>query len=642
MLFVDYVLKFLLLLFKGFSKKLRLVFCQLMAALFLLSLLVSPLSVRAAMMPVDPCYSPLEMAALFSNMKRKPSFDEKITEKDKQYKAKDKLLDKVDEKISEIWNEDMFNILDADNLLFKCPCGVGTDEEYTIGIPKIDGRECCTDCGNCGNRDEVGKKAGKKDKLTTVAGLLSSYMDNEQTGWDCEKDDDGEWGRNMPCRDWQTAEDMIFQSKGKIDKRFCGEYTTNSSDCETFLRRLVSAYKQKRALKEQMEALETAVDDLREQKANAEIYGTSEEDESGTICTHCLADLRDLYKPSAGEIFGNVLTTGLGVGLSVLGVKAARRASDRTNELLALQGHPAQNNFGWSLAGANLGFPYIHRGIAGLTQSNASRGGFGCSPTSSPHGHPHPMMQQQYQMQQQQMMRQYQMQSMMGGNLPFFNPMAQFQVQMSPYGSPYGGSPYGSPFPNPMAQFQMQAGGNPFGALFGSPYGNPAFQFQMQGNPYGNPMAQFQMQGNPYGNPMMPGMNPMMPGMNPMMPGMNPMMPGMNPMFNQQSQYAMQQMQMQMQVQQAYMAQQMSMQQDQMKRYQVISGLMGEMQKIRMQINMVASGGVGSWPAGHTQIAGLTGTPGAPGSGPGHSSATPPPPSSSGSDSGDLPIIQSR
>ena len=80
--------------------------------------------------------------------------------------------------------------------------------------------------------------------------------------------------------------------------------------------------------------------------------------------------------------------------------------------------------------------------------------------------------------------------------------------------------------------------------------------------------------------------------------GMNPQ--AMAQMQAQQQQYAnymkfqQTQMQAQIQAQQAWLQHQQSVQQDYMQRQQVIGGLTQEMYKIQQQIQMVASGGVGS------------------------------------------------
>ena len=222
--------------------------------------------------------------------------------------------------------------------------------------------------------------------------------------------------------------------------------------------------------------MQAEIEELYMQQEEEEITGESDEDEGSGICLDCLEELRDMNKPGWGEIAGNTLMTGLGVGLSVFGIRAARRAQNRANDLLALQGFPAENNFGYSLAGASLGLPFIQRGIYGLTQGNAAAGGYGCSHTANPYAMHNPMM--QHQMMQQQ----YQMQAM---GYPFGGYGSPFQMQMQGnplaglFGNPFGG--YGSPF-------QMQMQGNPLAGLFGGvPYGGfgggSPFQLQMQGNP---------------------------------------------------------------------------------------------------------------------------------------------------------------
>ena len=145
-------------------------------------------------------------------------------------------------------------------------------------------------------------------------------------------------------------------------------------------------------------------DDIRElekqqsRKKLAEIrrkHGLDSDDdtEAGNLdCPECayLEKLRELNKPTTGQIIGNSLLAIAGVGLSVYGVREARRSQDSANELLALQGLPAESNFGHSLAGASLGFPFISRGIYGLSRGNMSAGGYACSPSPSYYSQPSP------------------------------------------------------------------------------------------------------------------------------------------------------------------------------------------------------------------------------------------------------------
>ena len=548
----------------------------------------------ATVLPVDPCYSPLEIAALFSaNRGGKPSLKSQITKKNKLLKKKDKELQRLlngsdyDEGI-EGHKMKLRNSLDSKKLVIK------------------------------------GNYRGSTDKISRVARGLTNYMESRQGEWNCEKEARAANDYGAQCRPWQ--DDEYFGSNGNINPGFCADYASeNQKDCEDALTALKRGYLRVHRIENQIREATVSRDELEDRQWEIEHGEESDEEETGgrPICIDCLQDIRALNKPSGGQIFGNALTMGLGAALSVFGVREARRSASSANELLALQGHPARNNFGYSMAGLSAGFPFMAKGLHGLTQANAAGGGYGCSQTSSPYAPMNPMMAAQM---RQHQMQQMQFQGMMGGS-PYAmggNPMMQFQMQnpLAMGGNPYamGGNPYAAMGGNPMMQFQMQnplaMGGNPYAAMGG----NPMMQFQMQnplamgGNPYamgGNPMMQFQMQnplamggspyamgGSPYamgGNPYAMGGNPYAMGGNPYAMGGNPMMqmPGMNPAFSTQySQQAIQQMKMQIQMQKAHFAQQQSAQQEWMQRKIRIGHLVQEIHKIKLQINLESMGGI--------------------------------------------------
>ena len=625
--------------------------------IFFLFLSLSPLCLSASMIPIDPCHDPLEIAALFSNMQEpKNTLESQIEKKEKQWEKYEKAVKNLKEGYDEdsgikAYTDNLALSLNGDDLDLRQKCHASAGSEV-IKVWASRGRggagaECNFSLPDPADKNKKIEHTGtlqkKKERARKVAEELVSYMAESKDEWGCDKKDYDENYLN-DCRKWQAESDnneletRYFDSDGKIYKAFCADYADNPGDCQQALDDLKEIYDKVEEREKIKARLKSDIRALKEQQSEKELSGESEEQHAGPQpCWDCVERYRDLNSPGFGEIAGNTLLTALGVGLSVVGVREGRRAQTRANEMLALQGMPAQNHLGYSLAGASIGFPFIQNGIAGLTQSNASRGGYGCSHTASHHASMHPMMRQQMMMQQQMMM-------MQGGANPFAmspygNPMAQFQMNnpfgmQSPYGNPMAqfqmNNPFGmqSPYGNPMAQFQMN---NPFGMQ--SPYGNPMAQFQMNNpfgmqSPYGNPMAQFQMN-NPFGMQS---------------PYGNSMMPGMNPMYSTQySQQAMQQMQMQMQIQQAVAAQQQSVMQDQMQRRVVIGGLMQEMHKIQAQIQLVASGGVtslagsGSLSAGLT-IGSITGnsslTGGVGGGGPQHNPTTAPAAAPSG---GDLP-----
>ena len=94
------------------------------------------------------------------------------------------------------------------------------------------------------------------------------------------------------------------------------------------------------------------------------------------LCVECLSDIRGALAPSLWQRFGSGLSLALGLGLSVAGVKEARRS--RVNQLLALQGMSAENDGINSVLGAGLGVPLIAQGLDGLSQTIAPE--YVCSP----------------------------------------------------------------------------------------------------------------------------------------------------------------------------------------------------------------------------------------------------------------------
>ena len=588
---------------------------------FFLFLSLSPLWLSATMIPIDPCHDPLEIAALFSNQQQPQNTLASQIEKKEQLLEKHKeglkMLKKGfdDDSGVESYTRDLANSLDTDDLDLRqrCHATAGSDVIKAWASRGTRGAECkfsIPDPADTTKKiEQIGTLQKKKERKRKVAEELASYMEEPKDDWGCEdRDEDEDENYLNNCRKWQAESDndeldaRYFDKAGTIYKAFCADYADNPSDCQQALDDLKDIYEQIQQRKDLMAQLKSDIRSLRSQQHDKEMKELSgeadEEQQAGEPCWKCWEDQRDMNKPSWGEIAGNTLTTGLGVALSVLGVREGRRAQTKANEMLALQGHPAQNHAGYSFAGASFGFPLIQNGIAGLTQANASRGGFGCSQTASHHASMNPMMQQQ--MMQQQMM----MQQQWGANNPYGmagNPLAQFQMN-NPFANAYG-------MGNPLAQFQMN---NPFANAYGM--GNPLAQFQMN-NPFanaygmGNPLAQFQVN-NPFANAYGMAGNPLAQFQvnNPFaMASGNPMMTNMNPMYStQHSQQAMQQMQMRMQIQQAYMAQQQSVMQEQMQRGQVIGGLMQEMQKIQAQIRLVASGGVTSLAGSGSLSAGLS------------------------------------
>ena len=556
------------------------------------------------------CLSPIEMAALFSKKGGDgASYKSKIRKRNKGISNIEKQIEKIEENI-EKKREKAAEVL--------------SNFTGTLNSDKL-------------RKHHTDYLQYNEENYSDPIGLIENYVSERSDSFaGCPNQKNK---REAKCYDWQlnkegNRKNPLFKAKGKIKPGFCDDRAHNAGECKEQLKDTMKAYdnlekyekkwRDKIAdLEKKIEEYENDIETFEDEKLEAE-FGDGEEDETEAsgLCLQCLKEVRRATGPSGWQRLGSGLTAALGVGLSVFGIREARRAQRSTNELLALQGFPAENNFGYNLAGASLGYPLVAQGLYGLSRGGMSRGGYGCSSTASPYGSMNPMMQQM------------QYQAMGGGMNPFgggvfgngINPMMQAQFQSM---NPFGGM-------NPMMQMQFQSmnpfsgGMNPFGGgVFGNGI-NPMMQAQFQSmNPFGgmNPMMQMQFQSmNPFGG----GTNPFGGGN---WGGINT-----NPWGGGGNNWAMQQMQMQMQMrmqmQQAWMAKQQAAAQDWMQRQQVIGHLSQQLMQIQSQIQMVMSGGT-------TGIPGVSGTGGlTPGGtsigGPTHTPVTTPSPT--GTQGSDPPI----
>ena len=241
--------------------------------------------------------------------------------------------------------------------------------------------------------------AFKGDNADTIAERIASYMEEKQKPADwvdiCENTDaDADF---IDCESWQKDQSQIkkyFGSQGYVKDKICEADFIDSEKgkalCEDNLEWLEVLYKNIEEYEELEDEFKDDIKELEKQQSRkklAEIrrkHGLDSDDdtEAGNLdCPECayIEKLRELNKPTTGQIIGNSLLAVAGVGLSVYGVREARRSQDSANELLALQGLPSESNFGHSLAGASLGFPFISRAMYGLSRGNMSAGGYACS-----------------------------------------------------------------------------------------------------------------------------------------------------------------------------------------------------------------------------------------------------------------------
>ncbi|MCY4512352.1 MAG: hypothetical protein OXB86_01535, partial [Bdellovibrionales bacterium] len=189
------------------------------------------------------------------------------------------------------------------------------------------------------------------------------------------------------CKKWQKKK--YFRRKGRVkDNTFCSAFASNKKDCKKAfdgIRKEIGTISKLEARRKKLEESLTQWEDKQFEAQFSEDEDESETEAGSLFCTKCLADLRSAAGPGPWQRFGSGLSIALGAGLSAFGVGEARRSQDATNQLLALQGMPAENNFGYSMAGLSLGYPLMSKGLADL-----SRGSFACGRTPSPYPRPYP------------------------------------------------------------------------------------------------------------------------------------------------------------------------------------------------------------------------------------------------------------
>ncbi|MCY4512351.1 MAG: hypothetical protein OXB86_01530 [Bdellovibrionales bacterium] len=184
------------------------------------------------------------------------------------------------------------------------------------------------------------------------------------------------------CAPWQNPplSRQFFKSNGRIRaKAFCRIYSHNPRECRELLKDLRKALERVQKVDNSLQRLEARLSSL-EQEQEDEEFERSISDEGETeargFCLECFSDLRGALAPSSWQRFGSGLSLALGLGYSVAGVKEARRS--RVNQLLALQGMPAENDGINSVLGAGLGVPLVAQGLDGLSQTIAPE--YVCSP----------------------------------------------------------------------------------------------------------------------------------------------------------------------------------------------------------------------------------------------------------------------
>ena len=176
------------------------------------------------------------------------------------------------------------------------------------------------------------------------------------------------------CPDWKKHE--AFRPNGQVSASFCDTYASDKRACKRALQKMKRlANKIARAQKN----LEKKEDERWEER-----YGEGsdeEKTESGGLCFDCLKRALEASRPSAGQQIGNALSILAGAGISAVGYNMGRRAQyDANMQRIDRGGYAARNDL-YSFAGARAGFPFVHRGIYGMTRVGDPAGGWSCSPS---------------------------------------------------------------------------------------------------------------------------------------------------------------------------------------------------------------------------------------------------------------------
>ena len=184
-------------------------------------------------------------------------------------------------------------------------------------------------------------------------------------------------------KDWQN--DKAFGRNGRVNKSFCKRHAKDKRECRRALAGIEEALDELDWLKDRLKQTQRQ---LRDKEMSME--DTNKKTQAALPCVGCqnIERLRSMNRQLSGsQMLGNFLSIGVGAVGSYWGIKEARRSQALANEWAGLQGFRPKDNFGYSFAAGSVGVPFIARGIRGLIQGNASRGGYACSPTLPPYNH---------------------------------------------------------------------------------------------------------------------------------------------------------------------------------------------------------------------------------------------------------------
>ena len=612
---------------------------------FLFVISVLPLELFAV------CLHPLEELALLHGKPKHTSLKTQMEQTRKQLDALEERVEKLEDKIGEI-KIDLKNSLDDSHFTTQ-----KVKKAYNEAYPKTPPRT-----------DEKINNLGSEIKDSAISSI-SGYMEGQDDSWD---------KAGMPWyhdEDHETANSVAeyFKRNGQItERKFCDKYATSSTkrDCIKSIKNLERYYKELSRLVKIGEEKEEFYSRLEDEQFDRDIGLSDEEDtEANPLCFECLDELRELDKPTTGQVVGNILSVVAGGALSYYGYRAGKREARTLNDLRIRQGYDPTGSGGLSWAGASLGLPFIANGVYGLVGGNSQFGSYACHPgmfggAAQAYG---PFSYGGFPGGYGGFSGAYggfpggyggfpgayggiQFGGFPGGYGGF--PGAYGGIQFGGFPGGYGGFPGGyggfpgayggiqfGGFPGGYGGFPGAYGGIQFGGFPGGYGGFPGAYGGIQFGGFPGAYGGIQFGGVPGGYGGVPGGYGGFPGAyGGIQFGGVPGIPGAGAMYQQQQyaqylQYQQQQMQAQMQAQQAWMQHQISLQQDWMQREQVVGSLTQELYNIQRQIYLVRSGGTTSGLI--SPGTGLTGFPpgyvgGNLGGGPTHNPAPNPNPGSSG------------
>ena len=281
----------------------------------------------------------------------------------------------------------------------KCEC---PDGQRLIGIVCVDTQadtddDVSTACVNSGGTwrslggcDCQGRKVDSNGKCTDQCKNSNYQWNSEQkkcvpsaaTEPESEPEPEAEVAET-DCPVWK--QDPAFGRGGRVQEGFCDRFASSPSSCKKALKKIKKLAKQINNASQEYADLEDELNDI---EFSTEDIKKSLKTEAQSVCFECLKAYWDRSRPTTGQTVGSLLTTLTGVGMGAVGYRLGKSADEQANQLRISQGYDVQNDNYW-LSGMGAGYPFVAKGLYGLTKPNSPMGGYVCSPSTpySPYGH---------------------------------------------------------------------------------------------------------------------------------------------------------------------------------------------------------------------------------------------------------------